>query len=171
MLLALLPGAWCHVVSCRTGWSSVSILWLSKIVRLICNFHLSVAHILINKQIHPWDKLRMLVDIKKSRNRSFALFVGCLTSQQHASASLERICSDNFMCCHTEIEVADKNFHLTQSQYTDTRPTSPSTEPITPGAWQGSHWSANFYVTGMTRPQKNPSGIQTWDLPLSRQTP
>ena len=43
-------------------------------------------------------------------------------------------------------------FHLTQSQHTDTGPTSPSTDPITPGAWQGSHWSANFYVTGMTRP-------------------
>ena len=24
------------------------------------------------------------------------------------------------------------------------RGTSPSTDPITPGAWQGSHWSANF---------------------------
>ena len=44
-------------------------------------------------------------------------------------------------CCHTEIEVADPTFHLTQSQYTDTGPTSPSTDPITPGAWQGSHWS------------------------------
>ena len=51
-----------------------------------------------------------------------------------------RICSDNFTCCHTEIEVADPTFHLTQSQYTDTGPTSPSTDPITPGAWQGSHF-------------------------------
>ena len=72
------------------------------------------------------------------------LFVGCLTSQQHASVSQGRICSDNFTCCHTEIEVADQTFHLTQSQCTDTGPTSPSTDPITPGAWQGSHWSANF---------------------------
>ena len=72
------------------------------------------------------------------------LFVGCLTSQQHASVSQGWICSDNFTYCHTEIEVADQTFHLTQSQYTDTRPTSPSTDPITPGAWQGSHWSANF---------------------------
>ena len=72
------------------------------------------------------------------------LFVGCLTSQQHASVSQGRICSDNFTCCHTEIEAADHTFHLTQSQYTDTGPTSPSTDPITPGAWQGSHWSANF---------------------------
>ena len=102
------------------------------------------------------------------------LLVGCLTSQQHASVSQARICSDNFTCCHTEIEVADPTFYLTQSQYTDTGPTSPSADPITPGAWQGSrHWSANFEVTGMTRPRKNPgaSGIRTRDLPLSRRTP
>ena len=80
------------------------------------------------------------------------LFVGCLTSQQQASVSQGRICTDNFTCCHTEIEVADPTFYLTQSQYTDTGPTSPSTDPITPGARQGSHWSANFEVTGMTRP-------------------
>ena len=84
------------------------------------------------------------------------LFVGCLTSQQQASVSQGRICSDNFTCYHTEIEVADQTFYLTQSQYTDTGPTSPSADPITPGAWQGSQWSANFEVTGMTRPRKNP---------------
>ena len=72
------------------------------------------------------------------------LLVGCLTSQQQASVSQGRICSDNLTCCHTEIEVADPTFYLTQSQYTDTGPTSPSADPITPGAWQGSHWSANF---------------------------
>ena len=101
------------------------------------------------------------------------LFAACLTSQQHASVSQGRICSDNLTCCHTEIEVADPTFHLTQSQYTDTGPTSPSADPITPGAWQGSHWSANVEVTGMTRPRKNPgaSGIRTRDLPLSRRTP
>ena len=71
------------------------------------------------------------------------LFVGCLSSQQHASVSQGRICSDNFTCCHTEIEVADPTFYLTQSQYTDTGPTSASTDPITSGAWQGSHWSAS----------------------------
>ena len=63
----------------------------------------------------------------------------CLTSQQHAIVSQGRICSDNCMCCLTETEVADHTFHLTQSQYTDTRSTSPSMDPITPGAWQGSH--------------------------------
>ena len=70
--------------------------------------------------------------------------LACLTSQQHASVSQGRFCSDNFTCCHTEIEVADQTFHLTQSQYTDSGPTSPITDHITPGAWQGSHWSAIF---------------------------
>ena len=55
--------------------------------------------------------------------------LACLTSQQHASESQGRICSDNFTCCHTEMEVADQTSHLTQSQYTDTGPTSPSTDP------------------------------------------
>ena len=83
--------------------------------------------------------------------------VGCLTSQQHASVSQGRICTDNFTCCHTEIEVSDQTFYLTQSQYADTGPTSPSADPTIPGAWQGSYWSAHFEVTGMTRPGKIPS--------------
>ena len=70
--------------------------------------------------------------------------VGWLTSHQHAKVSQGRICSDNFTCCHTEREVADQTFHLTQSQYTDTGPIGPSADPITAGAWQGSHWSADF---------------------------
>ena len=82
---------------------------------------------------------------------------GRLTSQQHASVSQGRICTDNCTCCHTEIEAADLTYYLTRSQYTDTGPTSLSADPITPGAWQGSHCSANFQVTGMTRPGKIPS--------------
>ena len=85
-------------------------------------------------------------------NDDVYLLVSCLTSQQHASVSQGRICLDNCTCCDTETEVADQTFYLTQSQYTDTGLTSPSTDPVTPGAWQGSHWSANFEVTGMTRP-------------------
>ena len=87
------------------------------------------------------------------------LLVACLTSQQHASVSQGRICSDNCTCCHTEMEVADQTFHLSQSQYTDTGPTSPSTNPITPGSWHRSHWRANFEVTGMTRPEKIPAQV------------
>ena len=82
------------------------------------------------------------------------LLVACLTSQQHASVSRGRVCSDKFTSCHTEIEVADQTFHLTQSRYAETGPTSPSADPIMPGAWQGSYWSANFQVNGMTRPGK-----------------
>ena len=67
------------------------------------------------------------------------LSVGCLTAEQHASVS--QVWMHNSMCCHTEIEVADPTFYLTQSQYTDTGPISPSAGPISimPGAWQGSH--------------------------------
>ena len=36
-------------------------------------------------------------------------------------------------------EIADWTFYLTQAQYTDTGPTSPSTDPISSGAWLGSH--------------------------------
>ena len=104
-------------------------------------------------------------------SQGLCLFVCCLTSQQHAGVSQGRICSDNCTCCHTEIEVADPTFYLTQSQYPDIGPTSPSADPITPGAWQGSHWSANFWVTGMTRKNPGASGIRTRDLLLSRRTP
>ena len=96
-------------------------------------------------RLHNISGLNVYFNTLIDRLRSeWGLFVGCLTSQQHASVSQGRICSDNFTCCHTEIEAADQSFHLSQSQYTDTGPTSPSADPITPGAWQGSHWSANF---------------------------
>ena len=49
------------------------------------------------------------------------LLVGCLTSQQQASVSQGRICTDNFTCCHTEIDVADQTF------------SSPSHSILTPG--------------------------------------
>ena len=82
-----------------------------------------------------------------------------LVGWHHASVSQGRICSDNFTCCHTEIEVADQTIYLTKSQYTDTGPTCPSTDLLTPGTWQGGHWSANFWVTGMTRPGKIQSQV------------
>ena len=90
---------------------------------------------------------------KPSPKEHVCLLVSCLMSQKHASVSQGQIYSDNFMCCHTEIVVADQAFHLTQSQYTDNGPT----DPVTPGAWQGRNWGANFSVTGMTRPGKIPA--------------
>ena len=104
--------------------------------------------------------LFVLEERERERERGGGgLFVGCLTSQQQASVSQGRICSDNFTCCHTEIEVADQMFYLTQSQYTDTGPTSPSADPIMPGAWQGSHWSANFNLKSLVwlDPEKIPA--------------
>ena len=95
-----------------------------------------------NKQANKQTKNRVsyFIQHRIPKCRRKDLFVGwLLKSQQHASVSQERICSDNFTCCHTEIEVADPTFYLTQSQYTDTGPTSLSAGPITPGAWQGSH--------------------------------
>ena len=99
------------------------------------------------------------------------LLVGCLTSQQQAGVSQGRIFSDNFTCYHTEIEVANQTFYFTQSQYTDTGPTSPSADPITPG--RVAIGVPIFLVSGMTRHGKNPvaSGIRTPDLPPSRRTP
>ena len=45
-----------------------------------------------------------------------------------------------------------QTFYLTQVQYATIGPTSLSADSFTPGAWQGSHWSTSFKVTGMTRP-------------------
>ena len=80
------------------------------------------------------------------------LLVGSSTALQHVSQGW--ICSDKCMYCHSEIEVADQTFCVTQSQHTDTGSTSPSADPITLSVWQGSHWSTSFYVTGMTWPGK-----------------
>ena len=127
--------------------SKTALLWRF----FLHNYHSSDNNVFLtyNKATkHRWLQ-------KKYTILAQCLLVGCLTSQKHASASQGRIFWDNFTCCHTEIEVADQTFYLNLSQYTDTGPTNPSTDPITPGAWQGSHRSANFEVTGMTRPGKN----------------
>ena len=62
------------------------------------------------------------------------LLLGCLTSQQPASAP-QGICSDEFMCCHTEIEVADQTISVSHSILTPGQPVP----ALTPGVWQGSH--------------------------------
>ena len=93
--------------------------------------------------------------------------VGWLVNVPATCVSQRWICSDKRTYRHTEIEVADQTFYITQSQYTDNGLTSPSTDPITPCVWQGSHWSANFYVTGMTWPGKIP--VQAGIKPLGVQ--
>ena len=96
--------------------------------------------------------------------KGLLVFVDCLTSQQHASVSQGRVCSDNCTCCHTEIEVADETFHLTLSQYTDTGQTSPRADTITKGAWHSNHRRSDFSVS-TTQPGEVPTGVsgnRTW---------
>ena len=76
------------------------------------------------------------------RHESIREVAGLISRLRDVSA--QTTLRDNFTCCHTEIEAADQTFYLTQSQYTDTGQTSPSPDPIMPGALQGCHWSANF---------------------------
>ena len=127
-------------------------LWLLRAAR-----HTSVPAYLPSQLSH----VSLVTDMLRRPCPAMVCFLGPgvapLTSQQHASVSQGRVCSDSFTCCHTEVEVAPQTFYLTQSQYTDTGPTSPSVDPTVPGAWRGSHWSVNFEVTGMTRPGKIPS--------------
>ena len=51
-------------------------------------------------------------------------------------------------CRHTEIEGADQSGYLSQSQYIETGPNSPSTDRVRPGVWQA----------GPERPPRWPSG-------------
>ena len=77
--------------------------------------------------------------------------VSISTSQQHASTSLGQICLDYCSCYHTETEVTDHICSLpSHSSHTDTRSTSPSTDPTIPGTWQGGYKSTNFSVTAVT---------------------
>ena len=114
----------------------------------------------------------------KERRRDIqtgCLLAGCLTPRQQVGVSQGRILSDKFTCCHTETEVADPTFYLTRSQYTDTGPTSPNADLITPGAWQGSHWSANlvshWYDSTWGIYPRAQNGIESPELLLSRRTP
>ena len=58
--------------------------------------------------------------------------------QRHKSNLLPRPFS---VCCHTHTKDANQTCCLVQCQYSDTGPTSPTTEPTLPGVWQGSHYS------------------------------
>ena len=74
----------------------------------------------VNIKMVTGDSEQTAKAVGKRTAYTVKLFVSCLTCQQQASVSQGQICSDNFTCCHTEIEAADQTFYLTQSQYTDT---------------------------------------------------
>ena len=87
----------------------------------------------------------------------FACFHGCVVAMQLVRyISQGWICYENCTCCHSKIEIAD-NTYLTQSQYTDNRPTSPSTGFMPPGAWQHSHQVVNFqFMVYISPPEFQP---------------
>ena len=96
------------------------------------------------------------------------LIVVCIASQQHASVSQGRICTDTFTSCHTEIEVADRIFYLTQSLYTDTRPTL-----YRQGPGGVATWLSIFKWLVLLDPEKSPQGKRESNpgLPLASLTP
>ena len=61
-----------------------------------------------------------------------------------------RIRWDSYKCYYTQIQTEDHICCLTHSQYTDTGQTSPSTDPIAPVGWWGSHQSNNAHWYGST---------------------
>ena len=71
---------------------------------------------------------------------------------RRATVPQERISLDRCMFCHSWIEVANQTCYLADPKHTDIGLTSPSADPIAPGAWQDIHWSTNVEVTGETRP-------------------
>ena len=56
--------------------------------------------------------------------------------------SQRQLCLDKWMQCHTVNVIHTSDIYLILSQYTATRPNSPSTDPI--GAWHCRHKSTNF---------------------------
>ena len=77
----------------------------------LANDPCSVEHVLLRALVKYMIQLALQHTFSYTR---YDCVVWALASQQHASVSQGRICSNNFTCCHTEIEVADQTFYLTQ---------------------------------------------------------
>ena len=96
-----------------------------------------------------------------------ACLLACLTSQQHASVPQGQICSDSCTCCHTDIEVADHIFHITRTQYNDTRPTNINAEPVNARYLAGKlpefqfsgHWCHSTWKTIQTKAGMEPNSV------------
>ena len=80
----------------------------------------------------------------------------CLTSQQQANVSQGRICLDNCTCCHTEIKVADQNFYINQSRYTDTESTSPNADPLRQAPGRTATGVSFFFTCCSDSTRRNP---------------
>ena len=70
------------------------------------------------------------------RGRELLLqFLSRFTSMQHAKSTSSTNLL-NLTCCHTEVEDEDQTCYLTESQYTDPRPTIPKADFLTPLKYQ-----------------------------------
>ena len=76
------------------------------------------------------------------------LSAGCLTSHTHAIETQGWSCLDSCRGYYTEIE----QIAISTSQYSETGPRSPDTDPITPGTAQDSHRDTQFF--SWTRPRE-----------------
>ena len=92
----------------------------------------------------------------EERHHRFRWTTTSSTCQHSDSVTQGRICSDKCMCCHAEIEISDQTCCLTQSQYTDTRPNSPSAGPITTDTRPGLALEYQFFRHWYDSTQKNP---------------
>ena len=94
----------------------------------------------VSEEGYHGNPKHVLVNLYKGSELWFCVVVGWVMSQQCTGVSLGLISPDNWMCCHTEVEVADQTLFLTLSWYTDMGPTIPGADLVTVGFWQGSHW-------------------------------
>ena len=83
-----------------------------------------------------------------------SLFGGLL----HVSATCNGFHTQSAMtilrCATLRTEAEDQTCNLTQSQYTETRSTSPDTDPTTSGVWRGSsNYSTQFYSNARSQPE------------------
>ena len=88
--------------------------------------------------------LKTSVNSIKARQNVWGLLLLFLLGSVH----LRYVCILNAVILRWKFQIC-QTCYLTQSQYTDTRPTSPSTDATLPGVWMGSHCSTNCLVTSM----------------------
>ena len=119
--------------------------------------HLSQKVKPLGSEIH--DKITLRV----------GFLVGCLTFQLHASLFQGRICLGNFTCCHTEREIADQTFCLTQSRILTPSHPVPALTLYHQVPGRGATWVPIFRSLVWHDPEKIPaSRNRTPDLLLLR---
>ena len=136
------------VCACVCEWTLVcmcSYACMSSWQHLFCDHSHSFAQAKLIAgtvmYMNPVHAHCMSPELHEAREASYLFrYLCCCTllavsimSQQQTVVSQGQISSDNYMCCQTGMEVADQICYFIQSQYTDTRPVSCSTDAVTPG--------------------------------------